>query len=60
MGYFPEGAKPRNLVWDENKGALYVVYYSLLGVRLTYRGNYFFGFRDAMPFQAKGTFGAEW
>ncbi|KAJ5497723.1 hypothetical protein N7453_006774 [Penicillium expansum] len=43
MGYFPEGAKPRNLVWDENNEDLYFV-----------------GFRDAMPFDAKGNFGEEW
>lgn len=28
MGYFPEGAKPRNLVWDENNEDLYAIYLS--------------------------------
>ena len=25
IGYFPERARPRNLVWDSNTGALYFV-----------------------------------
>jgi hypothetical protein len=61
MGYFPNAARPRNLVWDEEAGALYATHHAYdPKVRLTYPYSYFVGFRDAMPFKAKGTFGEEW
>lgn len=28
MGYFPEKARPRSLVWDSNTGALYAAYHT--------------------------------
>lgn len=33
---------------------------TILRLRLTYPYSYFVGFRDAMPFNAKGSFGQEW
>ena len=27
MGYFPEGARPRNLVWNSDTGALYAAHH---------------------------------
>ncbi|CAG8092439.1 unnamed protein product [Penicillium nalgiovense] len=58
---FPNAARPRNLVWDEEAGALCFTHHAYDHRTLTDVSlGYFVGFRDAMPFKAKGTFGEEW